>query len=71
MRAGSSYSIVFGKKLQSFAAGILGIDMPEVFAPSKEIHNEDQGLTAVEKYLIKTYLVQRAKNYYMQVQMLE
>ena len=61
MRAGSSYSIVFGKKLQSFAAGILGIDMPEVFAPSKEIHNEDQGLTAVEKIFNKNLLGAKSK----------
>ncbi len=49
MRAGGSYAIVFGKKLQSFAAKTLGIDVPPVFAPSKEISHEDQGLTAVEK----------------------
>ena len=61
MRAGSSYSIVFGKKLQSFAAGILGIDMPEVFAPSKEIHNENQGLTAVEKIFNKNLLGAKSK----------
>ena len=61
MRAGSSYSIVFGKKLQSFAAGILGIDMPEVFAPSKEIHNENQGFTAVEKIFNKNLLGAKSK----------
>ena len=49
MRAGGSYAIVFGKKLQTFAAKALGIDMPLVFAPSKEISHEGQGLTAVEK----------------------
>ena len=49
MKAGGSYAIVFGKKLQTFAAETLGVDMPLVFAPSKEIHNEGQGLTAVEK----------------------
>tara|TARA_B100001287_G_scaffold57524_2_gene45868 strand:- start:9282 stop:12059 length:2778 start_codon:yes stop_codon:yes gene_type:complete len=49
MRAGGSYAIVFGKKLQTFAAKILGIDIPLVFAPSKEISHEGQGLTAVEK----------------------
>jgi len=49
MRAGGSYAIVFGKKLQTFAANILGIDIPPVFAPSKEISHEGQGLTAVEK----------------------
>ena len=49
MKAGGSYAIVFGKKLQSFAASTLGIEMPLVFAPSKEVSREGQGLTAVEK----------------------
>ncbi|MEM8804258.1 MAG: aconitase family protein, partial [Pseudomonadota bacterium] len=49
MKAGGSYAIVFGKKLQAFAAETLGIEAPLVFAPSKEIHHEGQGLTAVEK----------------------
>ncbi|MEL6995294.1 MAG: bifunctional aconitate hydratase 2/2-methylisocitrate dehydratase [Pseudomonadota bacterium] len=49
IKAGGSYAIVFGKKLQNFAARTLGIEMPLVFALSKEISHEDQGLTAVEK----------------------
>jgi aconitate hydratase 2 / 2-methylisocitrate dehydratase len=49
IKAGGSYAIVFGKKLQTFAAKVLGIDIPLVYAPSKEIHVENQGLTAVEK----------------------
>ncbi|AKK72318.1 aconitate hydratase [Chryseobacterium gallinarum] len=49
IRAGGSYAIVFGKKLQTFAAQVLGIEAPAVFAPSKEISHEGQGLTAVEK----------------------
>lgn len=49
MKAGGSYAIVFGKKLQTFAAQTLGITAPVVFAPSKEISHEGQGLTAVEK----------------------
>ncbi|MBO9693285.1 bifunctional aconitate hydratase 2/2-methylisocitrate dehydratase [Chryseobacterium sp.] len=49
IRAGGSYAIVFGKKLQTFAAQLLGIEAPSVFAPSKEISHEGQGLTAVEK----------------------
>lgn len=53
MRAGGSYAIVFGKKLQTFAAMTLGIDVPTVFAPSKEITNPGQGLTAVEKIFNK------------------
>jgi len=53
IKAGGSYAIVFGKKLQSFAAETLGIDTPPVFAPSKEISHEGQGLTAVEKIFNK------------------
>ncbi len=49
IRAGGSYAIVFGKKLQSFAAATLGLELDPVFAPSKEISHEGQGLTAVEK----------------------
>ncbi|UIR57956.1 bifunctional aconitate hydratase 2/2-methylisocitrate dehydratase [Sphingobacterium sp. SRCM116780] len=49
IKAGGSYAIVFGKKIQTFAAEVLGIEMPTVFAPSKEISVENQGLTAVEK----------------------
>lgn len=53
MKAGGSYAIVFGKKLQAFAAKMLGIDIPPVFAPSKEVSHEGQGLTAVEKIFNK------------------
>ncbi|GEL09558.1 aconitase [Flavobacterium glycines] len=49
IKAGGSYAIVFGKKLQTFAAKTLGVEAPVVFAPSKEISHEGQGLTAVEK----------------------
>jgi len=49
IKAGGSYAVVFGKKLQTFAAKLLGIETPLVFAPSKEISHEGQGLTAVEK----------------------
>ncbi|AZA81085.1 bifunctional aconitate hydratase 2/2-methylisocitrate dehydratase [Chryseobacterium lactis] len=49
IKAGGSYAIVFGKKLQTFAAELLGVEVPQVFAPSKEISNDGQGLTAVEK----------------------
>ena len=49
MKAGSSYAIVFGKKLQTFAAETLGIAPTPVFAPNKEIAAEGVGLTAVEK----------------------
>jgi len=49
MKAGGSYAVVFGKKLQTFACKVLGIDVPQVYAPSKEVSIEGQGLTAVEK----------------------
>ena len=49
MKAGGSYAIVFGKKLQTFAAKALNIEAPVVFSPAKEISHEGQGLTAVEK----------------------
>ncbi len=53
MKAGGSYAIVFGKKLQTFAAKTLGIEAPIIFSPSKEISHEGQGLTAVEKIFNK------------------
>ena len=49
IRAKGSYAVVFGKKLQTTASAILGIDVPTVYAQSKEISHEGQGLTAVEK----------------------
>ena len=49
IKAGGSYAVVFGKKLQSFAAKTLGVELTPVFAPSKEISYDGQGLTAVEK----------------------
>ena len=49
MKAGGSYAVTFGKKLQTFAAETLGIEAPAVYAASKEISVEGQGLTAVEK----------------------
>lgn len=56
MKAGGSYAVVFGKKLQTLAAEILGVEAPLVFAPSKEISHEGQGLTAVEKIFNKNAL---------------
>ena len=53
IKAGGSYAVVFGKKLQTFACKVLGIDIPQVYAPSKEISVEGQGLTAVEKIFNK------------------
>jgi aconitate hydratase 2/2-methylisocitrate dehydratase len=53
IRAQGSYAVVFGKKLQTISAAILGIEIPAVFALSKEISHEGQGLTAVEKIFNK------------------
>ncbi len=53
IKAGGSYAIVFGKKLQTFASKTLGIAIVPVFAPSKEVSIEGQGLTAVEKIFNK------------------
>ena len=49
IKAGGSYAIVFGKKLQGFAAATLGIELQSAFARSKEVSHPGQGLTAVEK----------------------
>ena len=53
IKAGGSYAIVFGKKLQTFASKVLGVDVTPVFATSKEISHDGQGLTAVEKIFNK------------------
>lgn len=53
IKAGGSYAIVFGKKIQTFAAQTLGVAAPVVFAPAKEVTNEGAGLTAVEKIFNK------------------
>jgi len=53
IKAGGSYAVVFGKKIQTFAAKTLGIEAPQVYAASKEISVEGQGLTAVEKIFNK------------------
>ncbi|MCL7986539.1 bifunctional aconitate hydratase 2/2-methylisocitrate dehydratase [Sphingobacterium sp. lm-10] len=53
IKAGGSYAIVFGKKIQTFAAGLLDIEAPLVFAASKEVSVDGQGLTAVEKIFNK------------------
>lgn len=49
MKAGGSYAIDFGKKLQVFAAETLGVAPKPVFAPSNVVSHPGQGLTAVEK----------------------
>ena len=53
IKAGGSYAIVFGKKLQDFACDTLGIKLKSVFASSKIISHQGQGLTAVEKIFNK------------------
>lgn len=53
IKAGGSYAIVFGKKLQTFASKTLGVPIVPVYAPSKEVSVEGQGLTAVEKIFNK------------------
>ena len=53
IKAGGSYAIVFGKKLQSIAATVLGQELKPVFAAAREISLEGQGLTAVEKIFNK------------------
>ena len=53
IKAGGSYAVVFGKKLQTFASKVLGIDVLPVYAQSKEISINGQGLTAVEKIFNK------------------
>ena len=59
MRAGGTYAVVFGKKLQSFASKVLNVDAPRVFSPPKQIYNADQGLTAVEKIFNKNAIIEK------------
>ncbi len=49
MKAGSSYSIVFGKKLQSVACEALGLELKSSYAKACEVIHPNQGMTAVEK----------------------
>ena len=53
IKAGGSYAVVFGKKLQAFAAETLGFELKSAFAPSQELSHEGQGLSAVEKIFNK------------------
>ena len=59
IKSGGSYTVVFGKKLQNFACKILNIQTNKVYAPAKEVLNSNQGLTAVEKYLMLTFLIEK------------
>ncbi|MGH2623560.1 MAG: bifunctional aconitate hydratase 2/2-methylisocitrate dehydratase, partial [Sphingobacterium sp.] len=45
IKAGGSYAIVFGKKIQTFAAQTLGVTAPVVYAAAKEVSVDGQGLT--------------------------
>ncbi|MCP4915036.1 MAG: bifunctional aconitate hydratase 2/2-methylisocitrate dehydratase [Oligoflexia bacterium] len=56
IRAGGSYAVVFGKKLQAFACEALGVELKSAYAASKEISHEGQGLTAVEKIFNRNVL---------------
>gem|GEM_PF-5851723 len=61
IKAGGSYAIVFGKKIQTIAAQILGIEIPNVFAPSKEMQ--------LRKYLTEMPLDLRQAKFCTQAQM--
>ena len=56
IKAGGSYAIVFGKKLQSFACETLGVELKSAFASSKVVSHPGQGMTAVEKIFNKNAL---------------
>ncbi len=56
MKAGGSYAIDFGKKLQTFAAETLGVEPKPVFAAPKVVSHQGQGLTAVEKIFNRNVL---------------
>ena len=64
MKTGSSYAVVFGKKLQSQACSILNIPLKKVYADSKEIVLPSKGLTAVEKIFNSNLIDKRNKNFY-------
>ncbi|MEC7270015.1 MAG: bifunctional aconitate hydratase 2/2-methylisocitrate dehydratase [Pseudomonadota bacterium] len=53
IRAGGSYTVVFGKKLQNQACEILGVEVVSPYAKTKIISHPNQGLTAVEKIFNK------------------
>jgi aconitate hydratase 2/2-methylisocitrate dehydratase len=64
IKAGGSYAVVFGKKLQAFAAEALGQEFNSAYAPSKEISHDGQGLTAVEKIFNRNLLGGSGKTLY-------
>ena len=64
IRAGGSYSVVFGKKIQSEAAKILNIKPSSIFAESKKIKLRNTGLTAVEKIFNKNLVEKNSELLY-------
>lgn len=64
MKAGGSYAVVFGKKLQTFACEALGIERKSAYALAKEITHPGQGLNAVEKIFNKNLLGGSGKTLY-------
>lgn len=64
IKAGGSYAVVFGKKLQTFACQALGLENKSAYAASKEITHEGQGLTAVEKIFNRNLLGGSGKTLY-------
>jgi aconitate hydratase 2/2-methylisocitrate dehydratase len=64
MKAGGSYAVVFGKKIQTFACKALGLEMKSAYALAKEITHEGQGLNAVEKIFNKNLLGGSGKTIY-------
>ena len=61
MRAGGSYAVVFGKKLQSQVCSILNVPLNKVYADSKEVILPEKGLTAVEK-IFNSNLINKKSN---------
>ena len=64
IRAGGSYAVVFGKKLQSQACSILNIPLTKIYADSKEVVLPKKGLTAVEKIFNHNLIDKKNKNLY-------
>jgi aconitate hydratase 2/2-methylisocitrate dehydratase len=66
IKAGGSYAIVFGKKLQTFASRTLESQLFP-FCSIKEVSVEGQGLTAVEKIFNKNAVGNTPGKCFMQV----
>ena len=69
MKAGGSYAVTFGKKLQTFAAETLGVATTPVYATLKKFHMKAKVLLLLKKSLTTTLLAYRLKLHYMQVLM--